>query len=348
MSVTTKPFGKTAAGEEVMLYTMENANGMRASVTNFGAILVNLYVKGADGKERDVVLGYDSVERYLTDGSGHGATIGPIANRTKDAKFVIDGVTYQLEVNDNENNLHSSHTKGFQKRVWKASFYENSVTFKLDKKDMDMGHPGNMKVKVTYSLTDDDALKIHYEATSDKDTIINMTNHTYFNLNGHESGTAYDEILWIKAAKYTPVVAGAIPIGEIAAVRATPLDFTAPKAVGKDINADFEQLKLVNGFDHNWVVDDWNGEIKKVATLEDPVSGILMETYTDLPGVQFYAGNFMADQNAKGGVSYEPRQGLCLETQYYPNSANQEGFPRPLFGPDKPYDTTTIYKFIVK
>ena len=175
-----------------------------------------------------------------------------------------------------------------------------------------------------------------------------MTNHTYFNLNGHESGLILDEILCIKSSKYTPVLPGAIPIGEIAAVRSTPLDFTEPKVVGKEIREDFAQLKLVKGYDHNWVVEHWNGEMKLVATLEDPVSGIVMDTYSDLPGIQFYAGNCMTPVVGKQGIKYSRRHGLCLETQYYPNSANQEGFPRPLFGPDKPYETTTTYKFSVK
>lgn len=348
MAVKVSEFGKTRDGAAVSLYTITNANGMRAVVTDFGAILVNLFIKGADGVERDVVLGYDEVAGYEADTCFLGATVGPIANRTAGAKFTIGDTTYQMDVNDGENNLHSHFVRGFHKVMWKASFYENSVTFKLEKEDMDMGHPGNMKVKVTYTLTDENELKIQYAVTSDKDTIINMTNHTYFNLNGHESGLILDELLCLKAAKYTPVLPGAIPLGEIAAVRATPMDFTEAKPIGKEIEADCEQLKLVKGYDHNWVVDHWNGEMKLIATLEDLKSGIVMETYSDLPGVQFYAGNCITPVTGKGGAAYGPRTGLCLETQYYPNSANQEGFPRPLYGPEKPYDTTTIYKFIVK
>lgn len=345
MSVKTASFGTTKEGKEVTKYTIENKNGVRADLIDYGAILVNLFVKGSDGTERDVVLGYDTVAGYEADTSFFGATVGPIANRTKDAAFEINGVKYQMDVNDNENNLHSHFVEGFHKLIWNASFYENSVTFKLEKKDMAMGHPGNMKVKVTYTLTDDNELKIHYEATTDRDTIINMTNHTYFNLNGHDSGTILDELLCLKAGKYTPVLPGAIPIGEIAAVRATPMDFTEPKKVGAEIEADCEQLLLVKGYDHNWVVDHWNEELRLIATLQDEKSGIVMETYSDLPGVQFYAGNCITPVTGKGGAKYAPRCGLCLETQYFPNSANQEGFPRPLFGAEKPYDTTTVYKF---
>ena len=345
MGVTVKNFGKTTAGVETQLYMIENKNGMKAGVTNFGAILVNLFVKGADGRERDVVLGFDSVEGYLDDGNCFGATVGPIANRTANAKFEVNGVTYQMDVNDNANNLHTSHTEGFQKRVWDASYDESSVTFSLVKKDMEMGHPGELKVAVTYTLTDDNELKIHYHADTDKETIINMTNHTYFNLDGHDSDEIYDELLWMKASHYTPVVKGAIPTGEIAPVAGTPMDFTTAKKVGQDIYSDFEQIGLVGGYDHNWVVDDWNGELQLIAKVEDKKSGIVMDTYTDLPGVQFYAGNFVGKDICKGGVLYGPRKGLCLETQYFPNSANEANFPRPLYGPDKAYDTTTVYKF---
>lgn len=348
MSVKTVSFGKTIEGAEVTKYTIENKNGMRADLIDYGAILVSLYMKGSDGAERDIVLGYDTVAGYEADENYFGATIGPIANRTKKGAFEIDGVKYQMAINDNDNNLHSHDYEAFNKKMWKADYNENSVVFELEKEHMELGHPGNMKVKVTYTLNDENALEIHYEATSDRNTIINMTNHTYFNLNGHDAGKILDEILCIKAAKYTPVYPGAIPIGEIAAVRTTPLDFTSPKVIGDEITADFAQLKLVKGYDHNWVVDQWNNEIKQVAVLEDANSGIIMETYSDLPGIQFYAGNCMTPVLGKNGITYKPRHGLCLETQYYPNSANEEGFPRPLFGPDKPYDTTTIYKFSVK
>lgn len=348
MGITVKNFGKTATGAETKLYTIENKNGMKAGVTDFGAILVNLFVKGVDGKERDVVLGFDSVEGYLNDGNCFGATVGPIANRTANAKFEINGVTYQMDVNDNANNLHTSHAEGFQKRVWDASYAENSVTFSLVKKDMEMGHPGEMKVAVTYTLTDEDELKIHYHADTDKETIINMTNHTYFNLDGHDSAEIYDELLWIKATNYTPVVKGAIPTGEIAPVAGTPMDFTTAKKVGQDICSDFEQIGLVGGYDHNWVVDNWNGELQLIAKVEDKKSGLVMDTYTDLPGVQFYAGNFIGKDVCKGGVLYGPRKGLCLETQYYPNSANEANFPRPLYGPGKAYETTTVYKFYLR
>lgn len=345
MAVSTSPFGVAKNGEQITMYSIENANGTVARVMNYGAILVKLLVKDKEGNRRDVVLGYDTVEEYIADGNCFGATIGPIANRTKGATFAIDGEKYQLEVNDNDNNLHSSYVTGFHKRVWNAEIKDNSVIFSLKKTDMDLGHPGNMDVTVTYTLTDEDALEISYFATSDRKTMINMTNHSYFNLAGHDAAPIYDESLWMKAAKYTPVVKGAIPTGEIAAVRATPMDFTVAKKVGKEIDTDFEQLQLVLGYDHNFVIDDWTKELKLIATVKDEESGIVMDTYTDLPGVQFYAGNCISKCQGKGGAQYGPRQGLCLETQFYPNSVNQEGFPCPLYGPEHPYKTTTVYKF---
>lgn len=346
MSVNVSSFGKMPGGEEVSLFTIENKNGMRIAVTDFGAILVSVFVKGKDGVERDVVLGYDKVDSYFEDGNCFGATVGPIANRTKDAKFSIDGVEYHLDKNDGENNLHTSHPNGFQKRLWNAEAKENAVSFSLKKADMDMGHPGNLFVTVTYTLTDENEIKIHYHADTDKETLINLTNHTYFNLNGHQAKEVYDEFLTLNCSAYTPDVAGAIPTGEIAPVKGTPMDFTSAKKVGEEIASGFEQLELVKGYDHNFCIDGWDHTLREFATVEDKESGIIMKCFTDLPGVQFYTGNHVGAVCGKEGVVYGARRGLCLETQYYPNSANQEGFPKPQFGPKTPYDSTTIYKFI--
>lgn len=346
MSVNVTDFGKTKSGEKVSLYTVTNKNGMRIAVTDFGGILVSVFVKGKDGKERDVVLGYGSAANYLDDGNCFGASVGPIANRTKGAKFVIDGVTYNLDANDGENNLHTSHERGFQKRLWNAATTEDSVRFSLKKEDMDMGVPGNLDCAVTYTLTDDNEVKIHYEITSDKETMLNMTNHSYFNLNGHDASEVYEEYVTIHASNYTPDVAGAIPTGEIVPVKGTPMDFTSPKKVGAEIASGFDQLELVKGYDHNYCIDGWDGTLREFAVVEDKESGITMKCFTDLPGVQFYTGNHVGNVTGKEGVVYGPRRGLCLETQYYPNSANQEGFPKPQFGPGKAYDTTTVYQFI--
>lgn len=211
-----------------------------------------------------------------------------------------------------------------------------------------MGHPGNMKVEVTYTLTDEDEIVIHYHATTDKETYINLTNHSYFNLNGHDSGNIFHEKVKINAAYYTPVAKGGIPTGEIAPVKGTVMDFTDFKEVCKDFTYNDSQIETCNGYDHNFVLDNYDGNVREVATVEDDKSGICMKVFTDLPGVQFYTGNWVGEKAAKDGEPYGPRQGLCLETQYFPNSVNEEKFPKPLYGPDKPFDSTTIYRFYVK
>lgn len=338
-------FGKTTDGKEVYKYWIENSKGMKAGVINYGAILVNLFAPDKNGNMDDVVLGYDTLEEYVENGNFFGATVGPNANRIGGAGFDLDGVHYQLEVNDGANNLHSHLTEGYHTRVWEAKEEQGSVTFFLEDADGNMGFPGNKKVWVTYTLTEDNELKIHYRAQSDKNTIINMTNHSYFNLEGHDKGTIYDHILKLEASHYTPIVMGAIPTGEIAAVEGTPFDFTKGKRVGEEIDADNEQLKMTNGYDHNWVIDGADGSLRKFADLTEPVSGRHMEAFTDLPGVQIYAGNGMSKQKAKGNSSYDFRGGICLETQYYPDTANKPEFPSAVFGPDREYDSTTIYKF---
>ncbi len=332
-------------GTQIFLYSLENGKGMKAQVINYGAILVRLFVPDKNGRSEDVVLGYDNLDGYYVNGANYGATIGPNANRVADARFTLDGVTYQLDVNDGPNNLHSHADLGYHKRVWKAVEGTDCVTFELEGADGEMGFPGNKKVRVTYTLTGENELKIHYHATSDRRTIINMTNHSYFNLAGHDAGNIYDHILTLHAANYTPVVAGSIPTGEIAPVAGTPMDFTLPKRIGDEIDADFGQLKLAGGYDHNWVLDGGEGRLRLIATVEEPSSGRVMETYTDLPGVQFYAGNSQTEEPGKGGAVYGKRTGLCLETQYYPDTANEPGFPSAIFGPDRAYDTVTVYRF---
>lgn len=339
-------FGKTSEGKEVYRYWIENSKGMKAGVINFGAILVNLIVPDQNGKVDDVVLGYDTLEPYLTNGSFFGATVGPNANRIGGAAFELDGVRYQLDVNDGVNNLHSHMEKGYHKWLWNVSEDKDSVVFSIEDEDGNMGFPGNKKISVTYTVTEDNELKIHYQAGSDKNTIINMTNHSYFNLAGHGSGKIYDHVLTLNASSYTPIVPGAIPTGEIADVAGTPFDFRSGKRVGQEIDADNEQLKMTKGYDHNWVIDGADGSLRKFASVTEPVSGRTMEAYTDLPGVQFYAGNSISEHVGKDGVTYGARSGLCLETQYYPDTANKPQFPSAVFGPDRKYNSVTIYKFI--
>lgn len=344
MSVSIRNFGMTGDGKEIILYTIKNKNGMEASVTNLGAILVTLLVPNKNGEVKDVVLGFDKGEDYLTNPCYFGATIGRNANRIAGAKFVIDGVTYQLKVNDNDNNLHSDADLGYHKQIWDAEPTDNAVKFSYFSPDGEMGFPGNLKISVTYTLTEDNALELYYDGVSDKKTLINLTNHTYFNLSGHDAKSILDTAVVIHASHYTTIVPGAIPTGEIAAVAGTPMDFTVAKTIGKEIDAEWEQLRMVNGYDHNFVLDNYDKSVRKIA--EVSADGRTMEVYTDLPGVQFYTGNGTQALIGKGGVVYGPRNAFCLETQYYPNSINQEGFQKPEFDAGESYQTKTVYRFI--
>jgi aldose 1-epimerase len=346
MKVTESKFGQAKTGEDVILYTIENGAGMKASVMNYGAILVNLWVPDQAGQVEDVVLGFDKLEDYYGNPSFFGSLIGPCGNRIADAKFEMDGVTYQLDVNDGKNNLHSHIDLGYHKRIWDTEVLSDGVAFSLKDEDGSMGFPGNKTFKVVYTLGEDNSLTLTYDASSDKKTIINPTNHTYFNLDGHKSGKIVGHKLCLKASHYTPVVEGAIPTGELAPVAGTPMDFTESKQIGLEIDADMEQLKLVQGYDHNWVIDDYDGTLRQIATLEAEKSGRKMEVYTDLPGVQFYAGNCIVPQAGKDDASYDVRDGLCLETQFFPDSIHHANFPSSVFGAGKDYHSKTIYKFV--
>lgn len=338
-------FGTTKSGREIYRYWLENSKGMRAGIINYGAILVNLFVPDKDGNSADVVLGYDTLEPYFDNGCFFGAVIGPNANRVGNASFELEGQKYQLQVNDGDNNLHSHMEQGYHKKVWDVSEKDDGIVFSLEDEDGSMGFPGNKKMQVTYSLTEDNELKIQYAGESDKNTIINMTNHTYFNLSGHNGGKICEHVLTLKASAYTPVGAGSIPTGEIAPVAGTPFDFTKTKRIGEEINVENEQLKITGGYDHNWVLDGPEGVLKEFAIVMDPASGRCMKAYTDLPGVQFYAGNFITKQTGKENAVYEERNGLCLETQYFPDTANKPNFPSAVFGPERTYKSTTVYKF---
>ena len=346
MSISVTEFGKGPKSEQLYKYTITNENGTELSVINFGCVITNFLFKGKDGKVRDVILGYDKVEDYFNDDKCFGAIVGPVANRTADATFTIDGTEYKLEVNDNDkNNLHTARLGSLQKRVWDAATEGNTVTFTIDKADMDLGLPGNLKATVKYTLTEEDEIVIDYDVTTDKKTIINMTNHAYFNLNGHESGSILDESIVFNADSFVPVEDGSIPTGEIRKVAGTPMDFTEAKKIGDQLDMSFDQLEFTNGFDHNYCINDWDGSLKNAATVFDDKSGIVMEVLTDLPGVQFYIGNYVGGENGKGGVTYKQRQGLCLESQYYPNSAKEPNFVRPLFDANKGFKSTTVYRF---
>ena len=351
MAVTKSVFGKSPEGKEISLYTLSNSKGMKAEVTDLGAILVRLLVPDATGRVEDLVLGFDDGGSYYGNDSFFGTVIGPCANRTGGAEYTLDGVTYQLDKNDGANNLHTHKQLGFHKRLWDAEIGENSVTFSLEDEDGHLGFPGNKKVSVTYSLSAENELTLHYHAVSDKKTIINLTNHSYFNLDGHGAGSIEEHELWLGASHFTPVVPGSIPTGEIRAVAGTPMDFTQPKKIGRDIREDYEQLLLTGGYDHNFVIDGWNDDstLRHIATVKGPKSGRVMKAYTTLPGVQFYAGNFIDAQQGKGGVTYGKRSGFALETQYFPDTIHHENFPSYVFGGEngREYDSVTVYKFEV-
>ena len=344
-----KVFGTVADGTEYSIWSFTNKNNMTMTLTDLGATLVNVLVPDKDGVVRDMVLGYDTPQGYLDNDGYFGTVIGRNGNRIDKAKFEINGKVYQLAVNDNENNLHSG-PNGFDSRKYDvAEVTENSIKFTIFSPDGDEGFPGNFTASVTYTLTDDNEVVLHYEATCDADTVANMTNHTYFNIGGHDSGTILDQVLTLYAPHYTPVRdSQAIPTGEIAPVAGTPMDFTAPKAIGLEIDADFEQLVYGGGYDHNYVLSLEAGEWKKMAEAYSAKSGITMEAYTDCCGVQFYAGNMITKRTGKGGAVYEKRHGFCLESQYYPNAINQEGFASSLLKAGEKYDTKTSYKFYVK
>ena len=346
MAVTKSVFGKSPEGKEISLYTLSNSKGMEAKVSDLGANLVSVLVPDAKGQKDDLVLGFESADRYYQNYSFFGAVIGPCANRTGGAAYTLDGMEYHLDVNDGPNNLHTHIEKGFHKRIWDVSLGENSVTFSLEDEDGHLGFPGNKKVSVTYSLDEDNALKLHYHASSDKRTIMNFTNHSYFNLDGQGTGRIEDHELWLLSSHFTPVAAGSIPTGEILPVAGTPMDFTQPKKIGRDIAEDYEQLQLTGGYDHNYCIDGWDGSLKHIATAKAPKSGRVMKVYTTLPGVQFYAGNFIAPEEGKGGAAYDKRSGFALETQYYPDTIHHENFPSYVFGGENgDYDSVTVYQF---
>ena len=338
-------FGTTEDGKEIYLYTLENSSGMKAVVMNYGANLVQLLVPNKYGRVDDVVLGYDKLETYFGNIGFFGATVGPNANRIADASFTLDGMKYCLKANDRKHNLHSDETEGYHKQVWNAKITDDSIIFMLDMEDGKLGFPGNKKNTVTYTLTEDNELKIHYKITTDKKTVLNPTNHSYFNLSGEGSGEVLDHKIKFYASKYTPVTADFIPTGELLDVADTPMDFREFKKVGDEINADFEQIALAGGFDHNWVIDNWNQNVQLFAEVEDEKSGRKMYVYTDLPGFQFYVGNFANTKGGKNGHTYNGRGGFCLETQFFPNSVNEPSFPSAVFGPEKPYESTTVYRF---
>ena len=344
-----KLFGKLQNGKEVYMYTLKNKNGMSAEITNYGATVVKLFAPDKNGKFADVILGYDSLKSYEKGGAYFGAIVGRYGNRIAKGRFTLEGKEYQLTINDGENHLHGGKI-GFNKKLWTTdSFDGHSLKMTLNSPDGDQGYPGDLKLTVTYTLNDSNELEIHYTATTDKPTILNPTNHCYFNLTGNPENTILNHELMINADKYTPINNEFITTGEIADVAGTPMDFRTPTPIGKRINDDFIQLKNGRGYDHNWVLRDYNGKVREAATLYDPSSGRELEVLTDQPGIQFYSGNFLNGMDVgKGGIHYQHRTGCCLETQHFPDSPNKKNFPSVELKPGETFNSTTIYKFTTK
>ena len=339
-------FGKIDSGELAHIYSICNKNGAKLSVTDLGATIVGLEVPDKNGNMRDVILGYDNAKEYQSHTFYFGACIGRNANRINKAVVELNNKNVSLEVNDNDNNLHSG-THGFHNVLWGVCSPEpNSIALTYLSKDGEQDFPGNMETKVTYTLTDDNELIIHYEAVSDKTTVANFTNHSYFNLNGHDSGNVYDQELMIKAQAYTPVIdAKAIPTGEIQSVDGTPFDFRGYKKIGLDIEADNTQIKYGNGCDHNFALDKNGHEMTLAGSARSAESGIQMDVYTDCVGMQFYSGNFIEKHQGKSGAMYDFRNGFCLETQYFPNAVSEPKFESPVINPGEKYDSITKYSF---
>ena len=352
MKVTKSPFGKVDS-VDVYLFTLENANGIKAAITNFGATIVSLYVPDQDGNFDDVVLGHNTIDGYNQKVTPYlGAVVGRYGNRIGKGKFTLDSTEYSLPVNSGGNHLHGGF-KGFNKVIWDAEIVkqDSAVGVKLSylSKDGEEGYPGNLTCSVTYLLTNDNEIKIDYEATTDKATPVNLTHHSYFNLAGQGTGSILEHQLKIVADNFTPTDATLIPTGEIRPVAGTPMDFTTSEAIGARINDDYEQLKLAGGYDHNWVLNNQDGSLALAAEVYEPATGRVLQVLTTEPGIQFYSGNFLNGTiTGKEGRVYEHRFGLCLETQHYPDSPNRPEFPSVILRPGETYTQTTIYKFSVK
>ncbi len=338
--------------DDVKLYTLTNRGGMTVDITNYGAIITSLKVPDRNGKAADIALGHSSLEGYLNavDKPYFGAIVGRYGNRIAKGEFTIDGEAYTLATNNGVNHLHGGNL-GFDKVVWTATPNpsNNSISLNYKSHDGEEGYPGNLDTTVVYQLTDDNQLIVTYEATTDKPTHVNLTQHTYFNLKGEGEGTILDHELMLNASKYTPVDEGMIPTGELVNVSGTPFDFTKAKPIGRDIGQTHEQLKFGLGYDHNWVLDRDGDGLSLAATLYEPSSGRHVEIHTTEPGIQFYCGNFLDGRLVgKSGKTYVNRGGLCLETQHYPDSPNQPNFPSTLVKPGSKYESTTVFKFSAK
>jgi aldose 1-epimerase len=355
-SVSEAPFGKMPDGTPVEIYTLRNRNGMEARIMTYGGIVQSLKVPDKNGKLGDVVLGFDSLDGYLSPAylkanPFFGALIGRYANRIANGKFTLDGQEYTLPINDPPNCLHGG-TRGFDKRVWKvvkADVGPHGPRLELSylSKDGEEGFPGDLKVRTTYTVMEDNALRVHFKAATDKDTICNLTHHSYWNLRG--SGNILDDIVYINADKFTPINSNLIPTGELEPVAGTPFDFRTPTAVGARINEDNQQLKYANGYDDNWVLNHTAGKLGLAARVVDPVSGRVLTVYTTAPGMQFYTGNFLdGTLTGKGGWVYQFRDAFAMEPQDFPDAPNHPNFPSAELKPGQTYKSTIVYQFSTK
>ncbi|MBV9470860.1 MAG: galactose mutarotase [Abitibacteriaceae bacterium] len=347
--ITRKSFGKAPDGHPISLYTLTNAHGMEARITNYGGIVVSLTAPDRNGKFGDVVLGYSTIDGYIKNSPYFGALIGRYGNRIAKGHFTLDGHTYKLAVNNGPKSLHGGK-KGFDKVVWQAHEVRarNGVGLALHylSKDGEEGYPGNLSVDVLYTLTNNNELRIDYKATTDKDTVLNLTNHSYFNLAGQGNGDVLGHLMMINADKFTPIDKTSIPLGDLKPVQVTPFDFRKPTAIGARINEQDQQLKFGTGYDHNFVLNRKGTGLSLAARAYEPKTGRVLEAYTTQPGVQFYTGNFLDGTiKGKGGKVYKQRYAFCLETQHYPDSPNRPDFPTTVLKPGQTYKQTTVYKF---
>ncbi|MBP1652094.1 MAG: Aldose 1-epimerase [Bacteroidetes bacterium] len=343
-------FDSTVDGKQTKLYYLKSKGNVQVAITNYGGKIVSLLAPDKSGKLEDVELGYDNISRYVsTKERYYGGIVGRYGNRIAKGKFKLDGKEYTLATNNNQNHLHGGK-KGFNDVVWDAEqTAPNSLKLHYVSKDGEEGYPGNLDITLTYTLTDSNELKIDYSATTDKATVVNLTNHSFFNLHGAGNGDINDLILTINADKFTPVDSTLIPTGKLEAVKGTPMDFTTPTKIGERVDADFEQLKFGRGYDHNYVLNKKGNELSLAAKVEDPTSGRTLEVWTTEPGVQFYGGNFLdGTDKGKDDKTYVHRGAFCLETQHFPDSPNQPAFPSVVLKPGATYTSECIYKFGVK
>lgn len=348
MEITRQSFGHFG-NIPVDLFTLTNHNGIRVGITNYGGIVVSLLAPDRNGQLADVVLGFDTLEEYIANNPYFGALIGRYGNRIGQGKFQLDGVAYALAQNNGVNHLHGGPA-GFNRVVWQPQIVdaEDGVALQLtyQSKDGEEGYPGNLGVVVVYTLTHQNELRIDYAAAADAPTIVNLTNHSYFNLAG--SGDILDHVVWLDADRFTPTDANLIPTGELRSVEDTPMDFRQPTRIGERIDAEYEPLQLADGYDHNWVLNHTPGQLDRVAAVSEPTSGRQLEVFTTQPGVQFYSGNFLRTLPGKNGQTYQKRYGLCLETQHFPDSPNHAHFPSTVLRPGQGYRQTTVFKFSVE